>query len=76
MLNNIFGKEKKSNIKIKDDMNTIRFYFVSGIHMDVKYTKEKFEEISNMLLKNWNQCNSACESFGINFSLVTHYELV
>lgn len=56
------------------DERTIIFYFVSGETMHVCYTKEIWQEILKKLKGGWNGLGTITEEYGINFSLVTHYE--
>lgn len=51
----------------------VTFHFVSGKTLDVKYSQEKFDEHMQFLKENWRDVNSIADTFGINFSLVTHY---
>jgi len=54
-------------------INTYRFYFISGLFLDVEYSNERVEEMMRLLSNNWNAL-SVNEDFGMNFSMVTHYE--
>jgi len=53
----------------------VTFYFVSGEQMDIAFSDEKWNEILNILKKTWNDLYCTNSSYGINFSLVTHYEV-
>lgn len=50
-------------------------YFSSGKTLSAKFNGKKKKEILNSLKKGWNETTSIGEEFGINFSLVTHYEI-
>ncbi len=53
----------------------ITYHFVSGKSVDVKYSEEKFADFLQKLSLGWQTCFSTGKEFGINFSLVTHYEV-
>ena len=53
----------------------VTFHFVSGKSMDVSFSIEKFNEVICSLRQGWNTCSSIGDSFGVNFALVTHYEV-
>ncbi len=53
----------------------VTYYFVSGKSTKVNYDKEKWEKVYETLSKQWNLCYTTGFSYGINFSLVTHYEI-
>ena len=61
--------------KMSDHEFIVRFFFSSGESLAVRYSKEKFEDVRKMLAKGWNACAITGETFGINFSQVTHYEV-
>jgi len=54
---------------------TVTYYFTSGKSMDVKYSQDKFLEFVKKIGHGWNTCSSVGIEFGINFALVTHYEV-
>ncbi len=51
------------------------FHFVSGKEIKVYCSEERKELFINSLLKHWNETTTAGNELGINFSLVTHYEI-
>jgi len=52
----------------------ITFYFVSGKQLEVEYNEVNKNNLIEKL-KNWNTVNAIGQDFGINFTLVTHYEV-
>lgn len=61
---NLYGNKK-----------TIKFYFVSGATMSVSLIQEKIDEILKSLETKWTYTTITGDGWGINFSLVTHYEI-
>ncbi len=51
------------------------FYFVSGLNITIEFSQEKFDELFNILSKSWD-ASSMGKKFGVNFNLVTHYEVL
>jgi hypothetical protein len=64
----------KRNISMGDE-KIVTFHFASGKTMDIYFSKKKLDEILESLKLNWKECNSIGPEWGINFSLVTHYEI-
>ena len=60
---------------MSEKMITVIYYFVSGKKIKVPYTEKNWEQTLKFL------CNSkwigvhVSENFGINYSLVTHYQV-
>lgn len=57
------------------DKKIITFHFVSGKTMDVLFSQDKLDEILKSLARGWTTCSSIGQEWGINFSLVSHYEI-
>jgi hypothetical protein len=68
--NMIIGINVMDNVDI-----VVEFHFVSGESLKVNFSKDKFNNILECLKKGWDGCFSIGENFGLNFSLVTHYEV-
>jgi len=54
----------------------VRFYFVSGLHLDVIFSAMQYEQIQHGIKKDWPNTSASSPTWGINFALVTHYEVV
>ncbi len=54
----------------------IIIYFVSGLSFHTSIDKEKFDELVCTLKNCWSETVMFCEDSSINFSHVTHYEIV
>jgi len=59
-----------------DENIIIRFYFSSGLHMDVSYSTEKFNDVIKFIINGGFSGVIACDEYGINFSQITHYEKI
>jgi hypothetical protein len=57
-----------------DKYYNVKFYFVSGKQLEVEYNEVNKNTLIEKL-KNWNTVNAIGQDFGINFTLVTHYEV-
>lgn len=58
------------------DKKNVRFHFVSGSYMDVLYSPEIFELLKKKLGECWPTLSLTGNKWGVNFSLVTHYEVI
>ncbi len=58
-----------------EDEVVVTFYFVSGKSIEVLYSKERLDTVIELLKIHWTSSSSTGPLFGINFSLVTHYEV-
>lgn len=66
-----FKKQKKEGTTI------FRIWFVSGGYVDINTTLECSESIVEQINSlGWNSCGITKSTYGINFSLVTHYEVL
>ncbi len=54
----------------------VTFFFCSGEFITVNFSKEKFKKLIESLRLGWNTTSSIGDTFGINFSLVTHYKVL
>lgn len=54
---------------------TVKFNFTSGNSITIEYTMEKFNELKEILEKDWQTCALIEPVYGINFSQVTHYQV-
>ena len=66
---NLMTTEKK-----KPDM-VITFHFVSGKKIHVNYYQEDFDKLLELLERDWDKVQAIGPDFGLNYSLVTHYEV-
>ena len=57
-----------------NDKKIITFHFTSGKIFEYRDTSEGVEEIINIMKKKWDSYLFGNE-YGINLSLVTHYEV-
>ncbi len=53
----------------------VTFFFCSGEFLIVDFEKEKFEKLIEGLNRGWKTTVLTSDTFGINFSLVTHYKV-
>ena len=53
----------------------ITFYFVSGENVTHYLVEDLYDQLMTCLQKGWNSCQVTGEDWGINCSLVTHYEV-
>jgi len=60
--------------KKKPDM-VITFHFVSGKKIRVNYYQEACQSLLEWLEQDWDKVQAIGPDFGINYSLVTHYEV-
>lgn len=54
----------------------VRLHFVSGKTMDISFSNKKIDDLLEALKNNWKELYSIGPTWGINFSLITHYEIM
>jgi len=67
---------KKMTSKKSEETINIKFFTVSGISIILKMKKADWKENLEVLSTDWKRVISAGEKWGINFALVTHYEVI
>ena len=63
-------------MEISDNNFTVKFHFASGRTLDVIYTQESFDALLKCLAIDWNNSTATNPKLGINFSHVSHYEVL
>ncbi len=53
-----------------------KFYFSSGLDLIVTFTQEDWGKIMNGLQNNWRDHITIGPKWGIDFSHMTHYEII
>ncbi len=54
---------------------SMTLYFSNGKTMILTYSEDSLLKQIEVLKKGWDHCYIVCEEYGVNFSLVTHYEV-
>ena len=53
----------------------LTFHFVSGKSVHCHFSEKKFNDLLNCLKQGWKTTATIGDDLGINFALVTHYEV-